>query len=179
MKKYIVIVFALFALVCCKNNNTFRTYEQAEKEFRESLTFHDTLMVLTMGQNFMDALKAGEVQLEIANLCTVHNDTLFKLADISMRELEERLSGYPVTDYALASYNFSTPGVNDLSFRYVTSGKIGSAPAFKIMFNPVKVGDNWYLTMKDGYMSSQDLHPALQIDPMAPAPNPIVLNKSK
>ena len=132
-----------------------------------------------MGQNFMDALVAGEVKSEIVNLCTVYNDTLFKLADISMRELEDRLSSIPVTDYVLASYSFSTPGVNDLCYRYVTSGKVGSGPAFKIMFNPVKVEGNWFLTMKDGYMSSQDLHPALQIDPMAPAPNPIVLNKSK
>ena len=176
MKKYIVILFLLVAVVACKNSETFRTYEEAEKEFRQSLTFRDTLMVLTLGQNFMDALKSGEIQSELANLCVLDCDTLYKVSDRSLVELQQRFSSTPVSDYALASYSFSTPGNNDLSFRYVTSGKIGSSPAMKIMFNPVKVGENWYLTLKDGNMSSLDKDPRVQVHPLSPAPAPIVLN---
>ena len=177
MKKYFFIVLAILAVVACKNSDSFRTYEQAEQEFRQSLTFHDTLAVLTLGQNFMDALKSGQVESELVNLCVLYNDTLYKVADKSLLELQRRFSSVPVSDYAVASYSFSTPGNNDLAYRYTTSGKVGTSPAFKIMFNPVKVDDHWYLTLKDGNMSSLDKDPALQVHPLSPAPNPIVLNK--
>jgi len=176
MKKYFILLFAVIAIASCKNTNTFRTYDQAEQEFRESLTFHDTLAVLMLGQNFMDALKAGTIDLELPNLNVLYRDTLYKVSDRSLAQLRERFSGTPVADYALAGYSFSTPGNNDLSYRYTRSGKVGSAPAFKIMFNPVKVGENWYLTLKDGNMSSTDKADYAQVHPKSPAPAPIVLN---
>ena len=176
MKRFLVLTFIFASFFSCKNADTFRTYEMAEQEFCNSLTFHDTLAVLLLGSNFMDALKTSNLEVEFQELCVLHRDTLYKVADESIQMLRDRFAGVPVTDYALASYSFSTPGNNDLSYRYVTSGTIGSGPAFRIMFNPVKVGPNWYLTLKDGSMSSMDKSPTDRVHPHSPAPNPIVLN---
>ncbi len=176
MKKFAFVLLALAVLASCKNEQKFRTYEMAETEFRQSLTFKDTLAVLVLGQNFMDAMKAGTLDLELSNLCVVYNDTLYKVSDRSLLQLRQRFGSAAISDYALASYNFSTPGINDLSYRYTMDGKVGSSPAFKITFNPVKVGDAWFLTLKDGDMSSIAKDPAAQVHPLSPAPNPIVLN---
>ena len=178
MKRILAFLLIPLSLIACKNAGSFRTYEQAEQEFRASLTFHDTLSVLMLGQNFMDAMRGGTLDVELAELCVVYNDTLYKVSPKSLVELKSIYGAVRVSDYALNSYSFSTPGNNDLSYRYVTSGKVGSGGAFKIMFNPVKVGDNWYLTLKDGNMSSQDKAEALQVHPLSPAPKPIVLNST-
>lgn len=151
----------------------------AETEFLSTLTSSDTLAVLALGANFMDALKSGNMEVELSELCVLHRDTLYKVADESLNMLRDRFTSVPATDYTLVSYSFSTPGNNDLSYRYVTSGKVGSGPAFKIMFNPVKVGSKWYLTLKDGNMSSLDKSPYAQVHPHSPAPRPVVLNTAK
>ena len=148
----------------------------AEQEFRSSLTAHDTLAVLALGANFMDAVKYGNLEVELQDLCVLYGDTLYKVSDKSLNMLRDRFTGAPITDYSFASMSFSTPGNNDLSYRYVTSGTVGSGPAFKMMFNPVKIGQNWYLTLKDGSMSSLDKSPSAQVHPHSPAPNPIVLH---
>ena len=148
----------------------------AEQEFRRSLTLHDTLSVFILGANFMDALKTGDLELVLSDLYVLDCDTLYKVADESLNMLRDRFTSVPITDYSIASYSFSTPGNNDLCYRYVTSGKVGTGPAFKLMFNPVKIGDNWYLTLKDGSMSSLDKSPSAQVHPHSPAPNPVVLH---
>ena len=123
----------------------------------------------------MESLKNGTFDDELANLYVVYNDTLYKVSDKSLQMLHDRFSGIKVTDYTLANYRFSTPGINDLSYRYTTHGKVADGPALKLMFNPVKVGDKWYLTLKDGGMSSFDKAPNAQVHPLSPAPAPIVL----
>jgi hypothetical protein len=47
----------------------------------------------------------------------------------------------------------------------------------KLMFNPVFIDGQWYLTFKDGSQSSKDLLPENQVHEMAPAPKDIRLNK--
>jgi len=179
MKKYLILLLSVLVVFSCKTANKFRTYEMAEQEFRQSLTFHDTLSVLVLGQNFMDALKTGGIEYELQNLSVLDGNTLYKISNESLKELNARFGGLTISDYALSGYNFSTAGVNDLSYRYTLNGKVGSGPALKIVFNPVKVDDVWYLTLKDGNMASTDITPREQIHPLSPAPEKIVLNTKK
>lgn len=175
MKKFFTLILIVVAFAACKTTPKFRTYQDAENEFRASLTAQDTITVLTLGSNFMDAMRAGIVEDQLRYLCVVHDNVLYKAADESIEELRQRYAA-PISDFALAGYNFSTPGINDLSYCYTYSGKVGSGPAFKIVFNPVKVGDTWYLTLKDGNMSSTDKAEADQIHPLSAAPAEIKLN---
>ena len=149
----------------------------AEKEFIGSLTFKDTLAVLALGQNFMDALVAGAIENELSQICVVYQDTLYKASDEYLLQLRELYNAASVTDYKLDSYSFSTPGINDLCFRYVTSGKVGSGPAFKILFNPVKVEEGWFLTIKNGTMATAAPGSARKRHPLSEAPAEIHLHK--
>lgn len=148
----------------------------AEQDFLSTLTFRDTLAVLLLGQNFMDALKAGSIDHELSELCVVYQDTLYKVSDEYLLELRDLYGHTSVADYALAGYSFSTPGINDLQYRYVSSGKVGAGPAFSITFNPVKVGDNWFLTIKNGNMPTAAKGSAKKRHPLSEAPAEIHLH---
>ena len=176
MKRIFVFLFlALVLLASCKPKPYL--YKDAEQDFQASLVLSDTLDVLALGQNFMGALKAGEVDEALTNLYVVYDNVLYRVADSSLSQLKARFRRFPVSDYERVSLNFSTPGINDLVYRYSINGPVGSGPAMKIAFNPVKVEGSWYLTLKDAYMSSKDLAPEDQISPYAPAPDTLRLNR--
>lgn len=175
MKRFLILLAALAFFASCNHTPKIRNYGDAEKAFLSTLTYEDTIEVLILGQNFMEAMKNGMVREEIENLNVLYRDVLYKISDESVDELVA-MYGTPITDYALDSYVFSTAGVNDLTFRYTTEGTIGTFPAFKITFNPVKVGVNWFLTLKDGNMSSAAKNESGRMHPLSPAPAEIRLN---
>ncbi len=172
-----ILLLGLTLLSSCKSTPKVRLYQDAERDFLAALTINDTLSVLSLGQNFMGALKAGEIDDALQDLCVVHENVLYHVADESLAQLKSRFRKFPVADYQLVSYSFSTPGINDLVYRYSISGELGSGPAMKLTFNPVKVEGSWYLTLKDAYTSSKELAPEDQISPYAPAPDTLRLNR--
>ena len=176
--RFLLALLGLLLVVSCGNRAPkIRTYADAERAFRASLTQDDTLNVLIMGQDFMEDLKAGNIDEAVDRLFVVYNNILYKIADESIEQIKFRFRSFPVKDYELASYSFSTQGVNDLSYRYSISGEFGSGPAMKLMLNPVKVEGRWFLTLKDGSMSSEDLDLRNQIPDNSPAPDTLRLNR--
>lgn len=174
-----LVALALFAF-SCNNSPKVKTYQDAEKEFLASLTELDTFTVLAMGQEFMqDLMVGGNLDSALASLTLVEYNVLYKVGDNTIEELKARYSKHPVTDYACIRYSFSTPGNNDLVYRYTTNGELGTGPGMKLVFNPVKVEGNWYLTLKDAYQSSLDVHEDDQVHPLSPAPDPIRLNRKE
>lgn len=179
MKRCIYFLFLVLALVSsCKRSPKMRLYKDAERDFIASLTINDTLDFLSLGQNFMGALQAGEVDGAVESLCVVYQNVLYKISDRSMAQIKARFRRFPVADYELVDYSFSTPGINDLVYRYSLSGKVGDGPAMRITLNPVKVEGMWFLTLKDAYMSSKGLAPEDQISPDSPAPDTLRLNRA-
>ena len=173
------VVLALLAF-SCNNSPKIKTYQEAEKEFLASLTESDTFAVLALGQEFMQNLmEGGDIDGALATLTVVEDDVLYKVGDSSIEELKARFSKRQVTDYDCIRYSFSTPGINDLVYRYSTSGKLGTGPGMKLVFNPVKVEDHWYLTLKDAYQSSLDIAEDDQVHPLSPAPEPIRINRKE
>ena len=178
MKKFFIILSAsLLVLASCAPKGP-RTYGDAEREFQASLTQSDTLEVLMMGQEFMENLTAGNFDEAFESIAVVYKNVLYKASPEWLSELKDRYAGLQPSEYDVLSLNFSTPGINDLVYRYSVGGPLlDSAPAFKLVLNPVKVEDTWYLTLKDAYMASQDSDRWGKTLPNAPAPEPITLNR--
>ena len=177
MKKFFLIFLsALLVFASCKTKP--RTYGDVESDFRASLTYQDTLEVLMMGQNFMENLLAQNYDAAFDSLFVLGNDVLYMASPEWKSELKSRYSSLPVQEYALASYFFSTPGINDLVYRYSVGGPLTKdGPAFKVALNPVKVEGGWYLTIKDAHMASQDSDRWGRTLPEAPAPAEPKLNR--
>ena len=179
MKRILIIFSVLLALLSsCKSTPKRYIYMDAERDFRASLTISDTLEVLMLGQNFMDSLRAGAVDNAVESLCVVHESVLYKIADRSLAQIKARYRRFHVSDYELLSYTFSTPGINDLVYRYSLSGPVGDGPAMKLTLNPVKVEGMWFLTLKDAHMPSMGTSTHEQITPYAPAPDTLRLNRA-
>ncbi|MBO4671197.1 MAG: hypothetical protein J5640_05080 [Bacteroidales bacterium] len=144
------------------------TYKDAERQFIASLTKQDTLNVVALGTQFFTYIEEGNCDAALDMLNVLDGNVLYGIADESKDFLRPRFVKMPSDGWSFLRYSFSTAGVNDLVYLY---------GGLKLVFNPVKVGDNWFLTLKDGYQSSNDLNPSDQINPNSPAPYPIRLNK--
>lgn len=156
-----------------------KTQEQAETEFIASISSADSTSVLHLADSCMSLLKEGLVQDAVDMIYVLSRDTLYKKSPSYTETLINRFKLFPVVSYDLNYYSFSTQGNNDISYSYSfsTSSVEGSSSIMKLMFNPVLVEGQWYLTLKDGYQSSKDLPDELQINRLAPAPAEIKLHK--
>ena len=144
------------------------TYKDAENAFIASLTREDTLTVVALGNQFFNYIDQDSVELALDMLYVVDDYVLYKIADESKDFLRPRFSKSPALGWSFVRYSFSTQSNNDLIYLY---------NGIKLAFNPIKVDDLWYLTLKDGNQSSKDMLPSDQPHPNTIAPYPIRLNK--
>ena len=143
-----------------------KTYADAEKEFVGSLTKTDSITVLEMSQKCMDSLKEGNIEAALG------------ITNENAENLKKHFSTFPVVDYHLENFSFSTQGCNDLKYKIEFAKKDvdGNAPTMAFMFNPVKIDGIWYLCIKHRNQSSKEmLNPR---ESNSPAPGEVVLRKS-
>ena len=177
IKIILFLTLALLILSCKSSTPKQRTYKDAEFEFVSSLTSLDTLNCILQCEHFMGLLKNGQLDEALDMLCVVYENELYKVADSSLAEFKNRFELFPVTDFKLLRFSFSTQAVNDVVFRYSSGCTIGeTGPHFKLAINPVKIDDDWFLMLKDGYVSSKDLNPENQISPDSFPPAPVTLH---
>ena len=172
MTKKVLLVLAVLSLCLVACDRTPKTYQDAEKQFISSLTQADTVAVLKLGSTVMRCLKQGQVDSAMLNLYVLKDDELRPMDEASKARFSERFTVRPVQSYMISGMSFSTPGVNDLSFRFSPNENVNNG-ALKLMFNPVKVDGQWYLAVKDAFMMSKDL--ASKPEPNAPVPAPVKL----
>lgn len=182
MKKVIFILAALTVLASCNRGPKYsgahgeKTQIDAEKEFVSSISNVDSLAVVTLSDRFMSLLKDGKISEAVDMIYVLHDNVLYQKNDSFSNDLIRRFTMFPVVSYKLNYFSFSTAGNNDVSYTYSFTEDEASSK-MKLMFNPVKIDDVWYLTMKDGSQSSKDLPKDKQINDMAPAPAEVRINK--
>lgn len=182
MKKIIFILSALAVLASCNRGPKYsgmhgeKTQLDAEKEFVSSISNADSLAVVTLSDRFMNLLKEGKVNEAVDMIYVLHDNILYQKNDSFSKDLIQRFTMFPVVSYKLNYFSFSTAGNNDVSYTYSFTDDESSSK-MKLMFNPVKIDDVWYLTMKDGSQSSKELPKDKQVHDMAPAPADLRVNK--
>ena len=185
MKKIVFILSLLVLVASCKSGVRYsgahgeKTQKDAEAEFLSSLSESDEDAVLNMAEDFMKKLQDGQVEEAVDMIYVLHNNVVYKKSAEYTDQLVNRFGRmFPVVTYERRYYSFSTEGNNDISYSYTFGPeRNGQAPTMRLMFNPVFVDGQWYLTFKDGSQSSKDLPVDKQINAMAPAPKSIRLNK--
>lgn len=184
MKKLVFILTVLALVASCRPRYSGahgeKTQKDAEAEFVSSLSQTDQDAVLALAEDCMKKLQAGQVEEAVDMIYILHDNVVYQKSDDYTVQLVNRFtSGFPVLTYERLYYSFSTEGNNDISYSYTfgPAGDNGQAPTMKLMFNPVFVNGQWYLTFKDGAQSSKDLPLDKQINDMAPAPVAPRLNK--
>ena len=155
-----------------------KTYADAEKEFVGSLTKTDSITVLEMSEKCVDSLKEGNIEAALGMLYVVKDGEAVRLTNENAENLKKHFSTFPVVDYHLENFSFSTQGCNDLKYKIEFAKKDvdGNAPTMAFMFNPVKIDGIWYLCIKHRNQSSKEmLNPR---ESNSPAPGEVVLRKS-
>lgn len=126
----------------------------------------------------MESLVARDFDSAFEDLSVLYDGVLYRASDKWKSELKSRYSVMCPTEYALSSYMFSTPGINDLVYRYSIGTPLSNqGPAFKLALNPVKVEGSWYLTIKDSEMASEAADHWDEMYPDGPAPAEPKLNR--
>ena len=183
MKRFYIILLALLVFASCgprySGAGGVKTQKDAEAEFTSSLTDKSKSEVVELADKCMERLKAGFVDEAVDMIYVLYNDVVYKKSDSYTLQLQRRFRTFPVLSYERLYYSFSTEGNNDISYQYVFKEASEGSPAstMKLMFNPVYVDGDWYLTFKDMGQSSRDLPVDKQINELAPAPNTPRLNK--
>lgn len=180
MKKtlFILAVTALLVSSCgprYSGDNGEKTQKDAEAEFVSSLSPSDSLALMEKTEKCMSLFAEGNVAEAVDMIHVLYNSVVYKKSASYTAELINRFTSFPVLSYKLNYVSFSTQGNNDVSYTYLFGPD--DAYSMKLMFNPVFVDGEWYLTFKDGSQSSRDLPLNKQIHEMAPAPADIRLNK--
>jgi hypothetical protein len=184
MKKVLVLLAAFAVLVSCSRpkysgSRGEKTQKDAEAEFVASLSKSDEEALLALADDCMSKFQAGRVDEALDMIYVLYNNVVYKKSASYTAELLQRFKMFPVLSFERLYHSFSTEGNNDISYSYVfapaSSGQ--SAQTMKLMFNPVYVDGQWYLTFKDGSQSSLDLPVDKQVHELAPAPDAPRLNK--
>ncbi len=121
---------------------------EVKKDFTETVSAQDTTAVMNMTGNCMELFKSGKFDDALNMIYTINDDNiLVSLPDSLRRRMKQRLTLFPVVDYSLESFYFAKSDSNEVkySFRFVPDNP---DMTMKMVYNPVKLGDEWYIVMK-------------------------------
>ena len=95
-----------------------RTVADIEQEFASTLSASDTTRVLALATEFLDSIKAGNVQWAVETLCELDSTgRVMPLGEDSRKRVARRFEMFPVVSYELDYYSFSMPTLNDFKYR--------------------------------------------------------------
>lgn len=182
MKKLVKSLLYISFIICCfsacnnkkntQKEETVKSWGEAKAEFVSELSSSDTSNVKTIAFQCMDLLKADSISQALDMLYTIEGTKLRKMSDEEKIQLTKRFKIFPVIDYKFEGITFSTQGHNDVKFTYYFSKSENpqdTPKALGLMFNPIKIDNQWYLTMKNIGQSSQDMQNRPTDNSVAPA----------
>lgn len=180
---FIVLLSAFFLLNSCSTNGHSRekmkTQKDAEDEFLATLTAADSSTVFTLCTQCMDFFKAKEVDKAFDMLYSINDSGVARpLSPQKRTELAKRFEHFPVINYKMDYFSFSTQGNNDVKYKIEFTPRPNpetSGSSMGFMFNPIKIDGQWILAIKDGAQPSREVANPLHHD--APAPVDVVMEK--
>lgn len=116
-------------------------------EFRNSLSSSDTTRVMQLCNECMTLLKDQKIDEALGMLYVTTNGDVQRLPAELLASQKSKFTMMPVLNYELESMNFATESNNDIKYCVYFDEEDKNAMTF-FMFNPVKVGEDWYLTIK-------------------------------
>lgn len=142
---FAVILFSALFFSSCKN----RQVDPAAK-YRSKLTAVDTTSVVSMANAFMDVVKGGDLDQGLSMLKTLDKEgNLIELDDAKKKSIHSKLTTFPVLDYTMKSYEFSTRISNPITYRikFAEDPETGTPYMTGFALNAVKIKNEWVLTI--------------------------------
>lgn len=157
MKKILIVlvlVLTVAGILSSCGSKKPKTREEMVEAFRGSLTVEDTTRVMQLCDNCMELLKGNKVE-EALDMLYTYDDSLKQVSPLT-EEQKQRYRRifkiFPVVEYKRAAYSFQLEGINDIKYDIIFAHEDNPAengvPKTSFMFNPVKLNDVWYLSVK-------------------------------
>lgn len=150
---FIITVITVIAVSSCNSRKDNSKAAQVQ-EFRNHLTYNDTLEMLQLCDNAMELLKQQKYDEVIASLYLYDDSkkTISVLSDKVAKSYLRMFEMFPVLEYERVYYSFLLEGCNDVkysvTFRRSDSDDGNNSPKTAFMFNPVRVDNEWKLCVK-------------------------------
>lgn len=154
MKRIIYLTLAFFLMLafvtaCIKKPK--QSPVSAAEQFQAGLSNNDTLAMLELSDSCMNLLMKRDITAALSMLYEYDDSThsVMPLSDAKMSAYRQQFQMFPVNIYDLVGFSFYSDGVNDVRYE-VTFGYDEQNNRMKtaFMFNPVKINDTWFLTVK-------------------------------
>ena len=157
-KRFLILITALSMVIlsACTGSSSKKTDPEQEKAaFQASLTEADSVIVAAMCEQFFGLMSAENYEQAFAMLSELDDENrLAYLSDETKQGLKNRFSTFKIDKVELFECVFNAPFDN--LFRYVVTTKSidqnDNAFFFRFAFNPVKIDDSWYLTLRTAPM---------------------------
>lgn len=154
MKKlfYLTLAFSfmLLSMTACKKQ-TQSAPASAAQQFQAGLTNNDTLTMLQLSDSCMNLLMQRDINAALTMLYEYDDSThtVLPLSEESANAYRQKFTMFPVNIFDLTEFSFYSDGINDVRYE-VTFGYDENNNRMKtaFMFNPVKINDTWFLTVK-------------------------------
>lgn len=145
---YVISIVFGVSLFACNGEKKHSNDLHSNITFTDTLTKNDTLDVLRLSGLCMNTLEHN-IDSALNFIYFIQGDTLLVPLPNNKREfLKTTLSKYPIKSYDLLYLKFNSQYDNILKYKifYSTSNTPNS---INLTFNPIKLDDAWYLTLKD------------------------------
>ena len=113
-----------------------------------------------ISRSCMDTLKAGNIDEALKMLFILRDGKAIPLPAEKEQQLRKKFKYFPVVDYKLDYYSFSSTDNNDVKFQIEffkhTSSDDHTPNTIGFMFNPVKIDGVWYLAVKEATKEATD-----------------------
>ena len=144
MKKvfFPLLTIALILFSACKGER-----KSESMVFQEGLTAQDSTIMLQKCDSCMQFLSEGRIDDALAMLVE-YDDSLQQVSPLSEEtraSYMRKFTLFPVLKYELKYVSFMESGLNDAKYEVQFGPDEAGAPKTSYMFNPVKVGDQWFL----------------------------------
>lgn len=154
MKLHLGCIGFLALLCCFWGGCTEKAKQDAvivnpEKEFIEALTQKDTADFIGLTKQCMDTIQGGNIDAALNLIYCIQNDTLMPLTPEMKVGLKNHFKRFPVKDYELISFEINGYYTNSVKYNIRFKEETEVPNSIKFTFNPIWLGDAWYLTLKN------------------------------
>lgn len=145
-------VIILSAIVSCggDKNKSKEVILDPRKDMTMTRSAHDTAEILRLSQDFLESVKAHNIEAALSRVCMVENNTAYPLTSERRARLEKTLSAFPVEDYVideLLLYSDSDTEVRYTIEMFKNKPGENRPNTIKGSLNPCRINGTWYLTI--------------------------------
>ncbi len=144
-----VVLTLLVLAACTGKSKESQASIDPDTELVKGLTAKDTADFIGLAQVCMDTLQAGKIDDGLNMIYCIINDTLMPMTDEMRENMKQHFKRFPVKKYRMEDFEINGYSNNTVKYSIFFQENPESEACIKFAFNPIRIDDAWYLTLKN------------------------------